>query len=80
MSCMPPCFDENRPAMEVYALVRNQIIVAPMGGAIAVDINAINVALKYSGLHGIASRRRVFHQVLLLGNHFIGKMNAERKD
>jgi len=74
---MPPLLEENLSAIQVYSIVRNQVIVAPVGGVIGLDIKSIDIAIKHSK---ISKKRRseVFFQVLTLGNHFTGKAQEDK--
>lgn len=74
---MPPLLDENVSAIRAYSIVQNQIIVAPMGGIVGLDIRAVDVVMNHLKIPG-CRRSDVFFQVLKLGNYFTNKRNEER--
>ncbi len=45
-TCTPQLIPENKDVVEVYFQCCNQLIMAPMGGAIDIDIQAVDVAIK----------------------------------
>jgi hypothetical protein len=72
--CLPILFPENRDVIEVYGIVRTQLIMS-FDGAIAIDANAIETVMKYLD---IQDKKRVFLKVLGLGNYMISKMREKK--
>lgn len=68
--CMPQICEENREALMIFGLVRNQLI---MGFGAAVDINHLAV-WKAIEEYGIKEKRKVFERILRLSNWNINKM------
>lgn len=66
LACTPPLFPENEDAVRIYFLCQDQVRIAPMGGVIGLDHNAIHAAME---LYGVSSPE-TFEKVLLLGREF----------
>lgn len=67
--CLPALEEENRDAVMIWSLVADQVIIAPMGGAVALSHEAIHRAME---LFEIPKRRACFTKVLRLAHEFIG--------
>lgn len=79
----PPCdtcrvelMPENKEAVEVYMMTRNQIITTGMGQAIDISIPAIcNVMDRYPG--GIKNQWRCLNKVRMAFHHFLKNEKKE---
>jgi len=45
-TCTPPLLSENIDIVNVYLQCCNQVIIAPMGGVIDIDIKAVDITVK----------------------------------
>ncbi len=64
---MEPLLDENIDAIQIYFLVQNQVIIAPGGQIIDLNINAIKVAMD---LYEVQNQRQCLGKVMELFNYF----------
>ncbi len=71
--CTPPLLPENADAVTIWSIVQDQVILAPMGGPVAVNQLAIHEAM---ALYGVQDKRDCFKKVLLLSREFIGESNG----
>ena len=58
--CTPPLLPENADAVVIWSIVQDQVILAPMGGPVAVNQLAIHEAMALYGVaktSGTASRK-----------------------
>ena len=44
-TCTPPLMPENEEVVQVYNQIKNQVILAPMGGIIDINMNAVEIAV-----------------------------------
>lgn len=68
--CLPPLFPENKDALRVFFVVQDQVIMAPMGGVVSLNHEAIHRAM---GLYGVRDKRSCFEKVLRLAREFLVK-------
>ena len=64
--------EENRDAIRIYMLCQDQLIMAPMGGPIAIDYKAVQFTMD---LFKVADRRQCFEKVIYLAREFIARDN-----
>lgn len=69
-ACTPPLMPENFDAMRVFTVCQGQVLVAPMGGAYAMNHMAIHEAMR---LYGVADPQDCFEKVLLLARELLFK-------
>ena len=72
-NCIPTLFPENREAVRVYIICQDQMIMS-MSGPVSLDISAIEIAMERCR---VRDKNKTFHQVIKLGQHFIGKMREK---
>jgi hypothetical protein len=74
---VPPLLPENEDAEKVYLTVRDQYIMAPMGGPVSINQLAIHEAIR---LYGVEYPQDCFEKVVMLGRHFIGIEHEKAKE
>lgn len=74
--CLPELMDENKDAARVYLLCRDQAIMAPMGGPVALNHMAVHEAMR---LYEVEDRRGCFEKVLKVFQHFLEKSREENE-
>ncbi len=75
MACLPPLWDMNVAACNVYLMVQKQYIMS-MNGPIDLNINAI---MKVIETYEIPNKCECLEMVLMLGRHMIGVMREKEK-
>lgn len=73
-TCTPPLLPENRETARIYFKVCNQVIVAPMGGVIDINVQAVDTVI---GRSDVADPDKVFHQVIDLARHIIKEISKD---
>ena len=66
---------ENEDAEKIYFMVRDQVIINPIGGVVAINQLAIHAAMD---LYEVFDKKDCFEKVIKLGQYFISK-EAEAK-
>ena len=66
--CIPETLPENKDTLQVYLLVRNQVILTGFGDIVDIDFKAINIVMN---LFEIPNKKDVFKKVVTLARHFI---------
>jgi len=66
--CIPETLPENKDALKVYLLVKNQLILTGFGDIVDISFAAIDIVLN---LFEIQNKRNVFLKVVTLARHFI---------
>jgi len=59
---------ENRDAVDIFMICQNQLIMAPLGGAIDINHMAVHEAMR---LYRVRDKRTCFEKVLTLANHIL---------
>jgi hypothetical protein len=62
--------EENQEALEVYDLCKNQLILAPMGGAIGLRIEGIKAAME---ILGVQNQVECLEKVLIFSQELFKK-------
>lgn len=77
--CLPPLKEENRDAVEIYLVTRNQVVWTGGMGSSPTDVNhlAVHEAMR---LYGVKDRRRCFEKVLRLARYMIDKQLEAAKE
>jgi len=74
--CIPEVLDENKDALRVYLMARNQIISVGMGGIVDISFEAVKFIMD---LYEIENQRIVFEKVLGVARYFINEENEKNK-
>ncbi len=74
-TCMVVLMDENRDAGTIFQVCRSQVIVAPMGGIVDIDIATV---IKIMDLYEIRNKKTCLEKVRKL--HRICEQNRKLKD
>ena len=74
-TCREEALEENSDALRIFFLIRYQLIMNSMGGAVDIRHEAIHRAME---LYRIENRQRCFEKVLTLSRWWLEKLNASK--
>lgn len=74
--CKVDPLPDNEDAYKIFYIIRYQLIMSGMGGAIDVNHLAIHEALR---LYRIKNRQRCFEKILALCRWWIARVNKKEK-
>ena len=64
-TCLPKMYEDNTEALDIYKVCSSQLIIAPMGGAVGMDIMAIKTAMD---IYEVEDQKKCLQKVLLVFN------------
>lgn len=76
--CRPPLHPDNAVAHDIYLRTCNQLIVAPMGGALDINILAVKAMMDLDGLDN-ETQRETMAQVQALARVVIGEQRRAKQ-
>lgn len=71
-TCIPELMPGNVQALEIYNLVQTQLILAPSGKAVDIDLSALDRILRRYEIKGT----KVFEKVVAVARHMIKENNG----
>lgn len=74
-SCMPPLLPENEPVVNVYSLVRNQVVTAGMGEVVDLNFTSLKTVMD---MLEVSDQRRCFEKVLRIFHEKLQRQRLER--